>query len=75
MDQIKYQAPSAEEFRKLRFSIHHDVHGLPRDEANTLADADVAKWLADQHATAAANDAVDALVAGDEPVEVREEAA
>jgi len=55
MDQIKYQAPSAEEYRAIRYSIHRDVHGRSVAVSNARADADLAKWLAEQQAAGAAD--------------------
>lgn len=55
MDQIKYQQPTAEEFRSVRYGIHRNVHRRTVAESNKRADADLAKWLAEQEAAGAAD--------------------
>lgn len=56
MDQIKFAAPTPDEYRAIRYGIHRNVHGLEIAEANRLADADLTKWLADHQAARAADD-------------------
>jgi hypothetical protein len=55
MDQIKYQEPTAAEFRAVRYGIHRNVHRRSVERSNELADRDTAKWLAEKEAARAAD--------------------